>query len=312
MQPLAEPSLSVEEALPAAVRALVWSTPLVACAPLRCHIKLESLQRTGSFKLRGACVALSRLHAEGAQRVIAASAGNHGLGVACAAKELGMEATIVVPSTSAQNKRDKIAALGASLCVGGADYDEAEAIAKRRASEEGIVFVSPFDDEDVIAGNGGWLARELTQQLPALRRVVVPVGGGGLVAGLMRVLTPLGVEVIGVQPRSASAMARSLSSGAAILQDAGATIASGLDGGVSERTYRVAREHALRIALVEEGEILPAVAWAYRTLGQCVEPASATVLAAALRGQLTLDETTALVLTGGNLDAALLDRALDR
>jgi len=303
-------AVTVEDALPPGVRSLVRTSPLVESRALGCMLKLEFLQRTGSFKLRGACVALARLHAAGATSVIAASAGNHGLGVACAAQVLGMSATIVVPQSSAQNKREKIAALGAILVIEGADYDEAEAIAKRRASEEGVVFVSPFDDDDVMAGNGGWLARELLAQMPALRRVVVPVGGGGLVGGLLAVLAPHGVEVLGVQPRSASAMARSLVEGGPILVDGGATIASGLDGGISARTYEIAREHALRMILVEEDEILPAVAWAYRELGQLIEPASATVLAAALAKKLTLDASTVVVLTGGNLEGALLDRAL--
>jgi threonine dehydratase len=277
---------------------------------LRAWLKLESLQRTGSFKLRGACVALSALARRGERAFIAASAGNHGLGVACAGRALGLKAHIVAPANAAEKKREGIVALGATLSVEGADYDEAEAIAKERAARDGLSFVSPFDDDAVIAGNGAWLGRELMAQRPSLRRVVVPVGGGGLAAGLLAALAPRGVEVLGVQPKGANAMARSLESGAAILVDHGATICSGLDGGVAERTFVAARDHGLGIAIVDESSILPAIAFAYRTLGQLVEPASAVVIAAALAGVVPIDEETALVITGGNLDTVMLDRAL--
>jgi threonine dehydratase len=302
--------MTIAPVLPAALQSLVRVTPLVSGGGLRGWLKLESLQRTGSFKLRGACVALAALAARGERAFIAASAGNHGLGVACAGRALGLEVHIVAPANAATKKRDGIRALGAALSIEGADYDEAEAIAKARAERQGLPFVSPFDDDAVIAGNGGWLARELLAQRRSLRRVVVPVGGGGLVAGLLAELAPRGVEVLGVQPEGANAMARSLASGAAILVDHGATLCSGLDGGVAERTYLVAREHGLRIALVEEAAILPAIAYAYRTLGQLVEPASAAVLAAARAGLVSVDDETVLVLTGGNLDVSLLDRAL--
>lgn len=289
---------------------LVRETPLVACAPHGCWLKLESLQRTGSFKLRGAVRALAGLAERGARRVVTASAGNHGLGVACAAAALGLEAMVFAPESAAKKKRDGIRALGATLRIEGAGYDEAEAHAKACASADGLPFVSAFDDDDVIAGNGGSLAEELMRQRPSLRRVVAPVGGGGLVGGLIRALAKRGVEVLGVQPRSASAMHRSLALGAAQLSDEGVTICSGLDGGVSERTFALAREHGLRIALVDEEAVLPEVAWAYRTLGILVEPAAAVVLAAARGGAITVDAETALVITGGNLDEVVLDRAL--
>jgi threonine dehydratase len=300
----------VERTLPAALRALVRETPLVEAPGLGGWLKLESLQRTGSFKLRGACVALARLHAQGTRQVIAASAGNHGLGIATAAAALGMGCEIVVPENAAQNKRDKISALGATLRVAGADYDAAEAVAKQRAAEANLAFVSPYDDDDVIAGNGGWLGRELRAQLPTVHRVVVPVGGGGLVAGLLGQLAQRGVEVIGVQPRGATAMARSLADNRAILEDHGVTVCSGLDGGVSERTFRIARDYFLRVEIVEEEAILPAISWAYHHLGQIIEPAAATVIAAA-HGPVRPDPDTVFVISGGNLDAATLERALE-
>lgn len=283
-------------------------TPLISCA-LGCLLKLESLQRTGSFKLRGATAALRALAAEGVTHVVAASAGNHGLGMACAGAALGIAVTVVVPETAVEKKRAGIVAYGAELIVDGAGYDDAERAARRLAAQRGLVFVSPFDDEHVIAGNGGSLAEELLRQRPTLRRVVVPVGGGGLAAGMLDLLAPRGIEVIGVQPRGASAMARSLELGVAQLVDDGDTLCSGLDGGVAERTYARAQKYALRIHLVEEAQVLPAIAYAYRVLGQAVEPASAVVIAAVLGG-LAVDGETVLVLTGGNLEPSLLDRSL--
>jgi threonine dehydratase len=227
-----------------------------------------------------------------------------------AASALGLTAMVFVPENAARIKREKIAALGATLVVSGADYDEAERMARARATQEHLPFVSPFDDPDVIAGNGGSLARELLVQRPSLRRVIVPVGGGGLVSGLLEGLAGTGVEVLGVESAGACAMARSLAAGAAILEDHGETLCTGLDGGISDRTYAIATAHRLRVEVVAEDEILPAIAFAYRTLGQAIEPASATVIAAARRGQVPVDGETVLVITGGNIDPPLLDRAL--
>ncbi len=162
----------------------------------------------------------------GERAFIAASAGNHGLGVACAGRALGLAAYIVAPSSSAEKKREGIRAFGAALSIEGADYDEAEATKSARA-REGLAPVSPFDDEAVIAGNGAWLARELLAQRPFVRRVVVPIGGGGLAAGLLASSPYAAVEVSAVQPEGANAMARSLASGAAILVDHVAKITLG-------------------------------------------------------------------------------------
>jgi threonine dehydratase len=184
---------------------------------LGAHLKLESLQRTGSFKLRGAARKLERLSpAERARGVIAASAGNHGLGVACAAQALGLKATIVVPRTAAQVKREGIARYGAVLVVEGAGYDAADATARALAERQGGVFVSPYDDDDVIEGNGVWLGEEIVAQRPSVRCVVAPVGGGGLLSGLGRALSSRGVRVIGVGPRANCAMHASLALGRAL------------------------------------------------------------------------------------------------
>jgi threonine dehydratase len=289
-------------------------TPVVAVPALGVVFKLESLQVTGSFKARGAWRRLAALTAgQRARGVVAASAGNHGLGVAHAAGHLGIAATVVVPETAAAVKREGIERRGARVIVDGATYDDAEASARRLASDTGAVFVSPFDDDDVIAGNGGDLADELARQVPDLRRVVCTVGGGGLIGGLGRALSPRGVTVIGAQPFANCAMFESLAAGRAFTTyTGGATIAEGCEGAVCERTFALARDHVDHIVRVDEAAIRRAVAFCYRTAGVVAECTAAVAVAALLEGEVRPadDGTTAVVITGGNIDAALLDSIL--
>jgi threonine dehydratase len=297
--------------LPEEARRLCRQTPLVFATPLGCWLKLESLQATGSFKLRGAAVKLARLSAEERARgVVAASAGNHGLGVALAARRMGLHATVVVPQLAARSKVEGIERLGAEVVRVGAGYDAAERFARKIADEQGRVFVSPFDDDDVLEGNGAWLGRELREQRPSLERVIVPVGGGGLIGGLGRELSA-GVEVLGVQPRVNCAMHDSLRDGRAhVTYGGGATLCDGLEGAVADRTYQLARAYVRRIVLVEEEQVLHAMAFAYRALGLVVEPSAAVGLAAARAGLVPTDGETAIVITGSNVDPEILDRAL--
>jgi threonine dehydratase len=298
--------------VPEAARRLCRVTPFLDAPALGCALKLESLQRTGSFKLRGAAVKLASLDAaERARGVVAASAGNHGAGVACAARALDLSARVVVPSTAPRVKREAIAALGAALEVHGASYEEAEARARQIAAQSGAVFISPFDDERVIDGNGRWLAEELLAQRPALERVVVPVGGGGLAGGLAEVLAPRGVAIWGAQPATNCAMHDSLvSSRALTTYDGGATRCEGLEGPVAERTFALCRDGGVRVALVDEESILEAVAFAWRELGLVVEPSAAAAIAALRSGKIPAAPSTVAVVTGGNLDPELLDLAL--
>jgi threonine dehydratase len=294
-------------------------TPLVPCPALgrgaaEVALKLECLQRTGSFKLRGAVAKLASLEpAALARGVVASSAGNHGAGVALAARARGAAATVVVPRTTPANKRQRIAALGGAVVVAGDGYDEAEREARRLAAERGAVFVSPFDDEAVIAGNGDGLARELLAQQPAVRRVVCPVGGGGLIGGLARQLAPRGVSVVGVQPEANCAMFESLRRGAALTEYHGRpTLAEGCEGAVAERTFALVARHVAAIGLVEEPAIRRAVAFAYRRLGIVVECSAAVALAGLREGAVAAaeDGPTVVVVTGGNIEPELLDQIL--
>jgi threonine dehydratase len=304
------------------VRRLTRVTPLVPAPALGRRsgadvwLKLENLQRTGSFKLRGAAARLAAIALEDRtpkRTVIAASAGNHGLGVAFAARAFDLRATVLCSAQTPEVKRAGIAALGAAVEVGGPTYDHAEAEAKRRAAADpDTVFVSAFDDDHVIAGNGGLLAREILAQLPDVQAVVVPVGGGGLAGGLGVEMVPRGIKLWGTSPEVNCAMRRSLDDGRAhTVYDGGPTLAEGLEGAVSERTFAMARDYFPDIALVSEVAIRKAIVYAYRTLGILCEASAAPPIAALLddagpiRGRRTV-----VIVSGGNIEHDLLDQLL--
>ncbi len=279
------------------------------------RFKLENLQTTGSFKLRGATRRLAALTPdERARGVITASAGNHGMGVACAARALGIRATVLVSELTPEVKRAGIARLGATVEVSGANYDAAEAVARARATgDDGPVFVSAYDDEHVIAGNGDSLAEELLVQAPDISRVVCPIGGGGLISGLGRTLAPRGISVVGAQPTANCAMYESFQQGKALTDYAGGeTLAEGCEGAVAQRTYDIAREHVSHIALVSESAIRRAIAFCYDTVGTVVEASGAVGVAAMRGGKVTpaTDGVTVVVITGGNIEPSLLDEVL--
>jgi threonine dehydratase len=299
------------------VRKLTRVTPLVPAPALGRRtgadvwLKLENLQRTGSFKLRGAAARIAslalRAGGDAKPRVVAASAGNHGLGVALSARAFGIEATVLVSAQTPEVKRAGIAALGARVEVAGATYDEAEAAARQRAAADpGLVFVSAFDDDHVIAGNGGLLAREILAQLPDVQAIVVPVGGGGLAGGIGVEVVPRGIKLLGASPEANCAMRRSLDEGRAYT-----TYAEGLEGAVSERTFAMARDYFPDIALVSELQIREAIVYAYRTLGIMCEASAAPALAALLEDASAIrGRRTVVVISGGNIEPDLLDQLL--
>jgi threonine dehydratase len=305
------------------VRRLTRVTPLIPAPALGRRtgadvwLKLENLQRTGSFKLRGAAARIAalalRAGTDAKPRVIAASAGNHGLGVALAARTFEIDATVLVSAQTPEVKRAGIAALGARVEVGGATYDDAEAVARQRAgADPGLVFVSAFDDDHVIAGNGGLLAREILAQLPDVQAIVAPVGGGGLAGGIGVEVVPRGIKVLGASPESNCAMRRSLDEGRAYTTyQGGPTLAEGLEGAVSERTFAMARDYFPDIALVSELQIREAIVYAYRTLGIMCEASAAPAIAALLEDASAIrGRRTVVVISGGNIEPDLLDQLL--
>lgn len=292
---------------------------LVPCALVRVSLggratwlALESMQTTGSFKVRGALMAieaLRRASAEGALRVVTASAGNHGAGVAYASKLLGVKATVVVPKTAARTKVAKISAYGATVIEAkepGYDGAEREAMELARVGE--VPFLSAFDDVDVVAGNGGSLGFDIVKALGAVpAEVICPVGGGGIATGLACAFAQEGAShrpVVGVQIELSPAFAMSLERGAAVTElPPATTLAEGLEGGLPERAFARLR-HTVRGALVVDEEMIAAaMRFAVRELGLVLEGSAAAALAAAMHDPRPPgDGERVVVLTGRNVD----------
>jgi len=294
----------------AAVAPHVKRTPIVPAAGRpRVAFKAECLQVTGSFKARGPLVKFARPSTHRLERgFVTASAGNHALGVAFAARALGVRVAIVVPEATPAVKLEKLRKLGVEPTRFGDGYDAAESYARSLARSTGADFLSPFDDLEIMAGNGGTLAMETIEDVPDLARLVVPVGGGGLVSGCAAALRHFapGVELVGVQSAACPAMAESFARGAAleVFPATEPTVAEGLEGGVAERTYRFAREALDRVLLVPESAIRRAIATLDARHGLAVEGSGAVGLAALESGLLEPSPAgaTVLVLTGGNVD----------
>jgi threonine dehydratase len=297
------------------VESRIRRTPIVRSATVdgrRMFWKMEHLQATGSFKVRGP-LAVRALQTR-AQRWVTASAGNHGLGIAYATQGAVPPSVVFVPRNSPQVKRDAIAHLGADLhLVETNSYDDTEAHAKRWAAENNAHFVSAFDDDVIMAGNGGTLALEILEQLPAVSCIVVPIGGGGLASGLgcaIRALQP-SVRLIGVESTATAAMAESYRAGKAVLRHEGpSTLADGLAGGISERSFHYVQQWFDEIIAVEETAIAAAIAWLWRTQQVRVEGSAAVVAAAFLQRLLPEGGTTCGVFTGQNIDEAVFQRIL--
>ena len=283
-------------------------------------LAIESLQVTGSFKVRGALFALERRRAAGGRAVVAASAGNHGAGVAFAAKHLGIAATVVVPRTAPSAKVARIQAAGAEVLVSQAEgYDEAEREALALAAERGVPFLSPYDDMDVLVGNGASLGFEISRALGrAPGRVYCPIGGGGLATGLACALRhdhgrAAAEAVIPVQSEASCAFARSLERGSAVTELPPApTLADGLEGGISEASFARASQLLPQALVCTEDEIVAAMRFGVEELGLVLEGSAAVALAAAL-GSSTLEpvKDEVILLTGRNVDSHRLVGTLE-
>jgi len=276
------------------------------------HLKLECWQPTRSFKVRGAYNAIAQLTPDQrAHGVVTASAGNHGQAVALAARALGTRATVFVPATAPDIKQQRIRRLGAELRSDAADYDEAERIATQHARDTGAIFVHAFSDRAVMAGQGT-IGLELYDDMPALRDVVVPVGGGGLITGVGIAVKAVseGVRVIGVQSTETRAMYEAFHAGRAVDVPIPPTLADGLAGCTDEATYRRARDVVDDIVLVEEADIAHAIRFLWTHAGVVAEGAGAVVVAAVLARRIELRGPAAVVITGGNIDTARLSSLL--
>jgi threonine dehydratase len=278
-------------------------------------LKREDLQRTGSFKERGARHALLSLSsAQRARGVVAASAGNHALGLAFHGGGLGVKVTVVMPVSAPVVKVERCRGLGAEVVLHGENFEAAERYARERAADEGASYVHPFDDVRVIAGQGT-LALEWLEQAPELDTIVVPVGGGGLLAGVATAVKALrpDVRVVAVEPENAAgflaACLRGAPSRAALLP----TLADGLAvARVAETTFTLAAPLVDDVVTVSEAEIERAIGVLARENGIVAEGAAATGVAALLSGRIGNGRSVGLAITGRNIDARVHDRVLAR
>jgi threonine dehydratase len=277
-------------------------------------LKLEHLQHSGSFKARGAC---NRIFAAAPERlahgVVTASGGNHGLGVAYAAARRGVPATIFLPERAPRSTETRLAAMGARVIRHGRDWDDAWAEAESLARRDGGLLVHPFEDPEVIAGQGT-IGLELVEQLGQLELVIVAIGGGGLIGGIALALAALSpaTRVIGVEPVGATAMKQSLAAGRLVALDAVDTIAGTLaPRAVGPRSLALAARHVRDIVLVRDDELLAGMKLLWDELRLLVEPAGAAAVAAIAGGHVDVAGKRVAVLTcGANLDAATASAAL--
>jgi threonine dehydratase len=274
----------------------------------RVSLKAENLQRTGSFKLRGAVNKIARLGRP--PGVVAGSAGNHGQSLAYAARAQGIPCEVFMPREAPVAKVAAVEAFGGVVHLGGDSVDECVIAARERAAESGAGFVHPFDDQDVILGQST-LGLELLQDVPDLAAVVVPVGGGGLISGVAGVIKTArpDVRVIGVQVDACAAFPASLQARVPVMFDARATIADGIAvKRPGEVTLPLVERWVDELVVVREDDIAEAMVWLMERAKLVVEGGGAVGVAALLAGDLTPapSGSTLIVLSGGNVDAGLL------
>jgi threonine dehydratase len=295
------------------VRAHLTATPMIRvriegfAAPT--YLKLESLQPTGSFKVRGALAAVAVANRD-KRPVVTASAGNHGLGIAFAATRLHAEATIVLPETASTAKIDALRRFDVDLRLVGENYDAAEREAVRIAEQTSARFVSAYSDPDVIAGQAT-VVSEIAEQLPEPFTVVVPVGGGGLASGIA-IAAPPGTRVVGVEASASRAVSSAMAAGHVVQVDVEPTIADGLSGNIAHDaiTPAILTKHGVVITAADEGRIHSAVRELALRHGIVAEGSAAVGVAAALAGDLPDDRPTVFVITGRNIAADRLSSLL--
>jgi len=295
------------------------TTPLEGSRPLSkavggpVFLKCENLQRTGSFKIRGAYVRIARLtDAERAGGVVAASAGNHAQGVALAAALLGCRATVFMPAAAPLPKVAATKAYGAQVKVAGTTVDEALLAAAQWGAEHGAVLIHPFDHNDVIAGQGT-VGLEILEQCPDVKTIVVCTGGGGLVAGIAAAVKPLkpDVTIVAAQASGAAAFPGSLEAGHPVALQAMTTIADGIAVGCpGEVTFRHVRDLVDRVVSVDEDALSRALLLCLERAKLVVEPAGAAAVAAVMEDPTSYAAPVVAVVSGGNIDPVLLSKVI--
>jgi threonine dehydratase len=304
-----------------AIAPFVVPTPLVRSQFLSnlcggdVFLKLENLQVTNSFKIRGAFNRFLHLSLEEKARgIVTASAGNHGQAVAFAARKLNFPAKIVVPKNTPRIKIEGIKKYGVELVLFGDIYDEAEQKAKDLARKDGLVFVSPYNDELIIAGHGT-IGLEIIKALPNVDTVIVPVGGGGLISGISIALKSIkpNVHVAGVQSEASPVMYESLKAGKIVDVRMTESIAEGLSGGIEKDslTFKIAQEYVDKVLLIREETIRRAIFLLWDSEKQVVEGSGAAAIAPILENKRVFaGKTVVSVITGGNIEAELFQSIL--
>lgn len=298
------------------VAAIARRTPLIPSqrlnAPAGIHLKLENQQATGSFKLRGAANKLLGLTADEKERgVITISTGNHGRAVSYAARHLGIRAVVCLSEGVTKGKLAAIKRLGAEAVVHGNTYDQAEEQALRLQQERGLTMIEPFDDPDIIAGQGT-IGLELLEDLPEIDTAVVPLSGGGLISGIALALKAANpaIRIIGVSMDRAPVMYHSLRAGAPIQMDEEETIADALVGGIglaNKHTFRMVQQYVDETVLVSEEEIASGMAFALEEHHQVIEGGAAVGIAALLHQRISqVGRHVAVIVSGGNVDTEKL------
>jgi threonine dehydratase len=277
------------------------------------YLKCENLQRTGSFKLRGATAKMTSLSEEAKRRgVIAASAGNHGQGVAWLAKEMAIDATIYVPAVVPAMKRRAMERYGARVVVSASEgYDAVETEAMATCEKEGKTWISPYDDPEVMAG-AGTVGCEIFEEIEGLDAVLIPVGGGGLAVGVAvaaRALSP-STRILGVNTSASPALYLSRREGRPRLTfDSKPTLAEGLEGGISQRAFDLTNQYMDDVLVAEEASLPRAIAEILKAHRFAIEGSAAVVVAALLDGLVEPRyRRIGLVLSGGNIDYKRLRR----
>jgi len=280
------------------------------------YLKCENRQKTGSFKIRGASNKIAAMTESGKVcPVVASSAGNHAQGVAYAAKKFGIPATIVMPKAAPIAKVQATEGYGARVVLEGSCYDDAYAGACRICEEEGAEFLHPYNDPDVIAGQGT-LGLEILSDLPYVDIIIVPAGGGGLLAGVAAAVKQVNprVQVYGVQAEGANAIAQSFREKKFISTDSASTIADGIAVKVpGDITVDLINRYADGVVTVSDTEIADAILLLMERCKQIVEPAGATPLAAVLSGKIDVKgKRVVCVMSGGNIDVSFVQSIIER
>jgi threonine dehydratase len=315
------PRVTLEDVVAARelIRDVVRVTPMEGSRPLTDRVggpvllKCENLQRTGSFKPRGAYVRIARLtDAERSAGVVAASAGNHAQGVAWAAALLGARATVFMPESAALPKIEATRAYGAQVRLGGLTIDDAMVAAKQFTEESGSTFIHPFDHPDIIAGQGS-VGLEILEQRPDVRTIVVCTGGGGLVSGIAAAVkgSQPDVHVVGVQAEGAAAFPPSLRAGHPVSLPNMSTMADGIAVG---RPGEITYEHVARLCdgvrTVSDEALSRALLLCLERAKLVVEPAGAAAVAAVMEAPAEFEPPVVAVISGGNIDPILLGRVI--